>query len=171
MSPNPPDWQANGAISYSVTLFAYEGPAALAVRRLKYERITSLAMPMSDLLAKRADEFHLLEGAEVVPVPIHWTRKCQRGFNQAELLAERIPGKICLALARTRATRPQAGLSTAERRRDLDDAFGTTCDVRGRRFLLVDDVLTTGQTAQACAKVLLAAGALDVGVLAFAGNP
>jgi ComF family protein len=171
MKPNEPSWEGAEGLAFRLPLFAYEGAASHAVRRLKYERITSLAAPMSRLMAERAAELGLFEDAEAVPVPLHWTRWCQRGFNQAELLARELPVASLSALIRVKATRPQAGLSAQERRRDLENVFQAKPGVAGKRLVLIDDVLTTGQTAQACAKTLLNSGALEVGVLTFAGNP
>ena len=110
----------------------------------------------------------------VVPVPLHWRRRYQRGFNQADLLARlvarqrRIPSSI--VLRRTRATLSQAGLSHAGRRRNMSGAFACRRPglVKGRRVLLIDDVMTTGSTAAACALALKRAGASRVVFLTVA---
>jgi predicted amidophosphoribosyltransferase len=125
---------------------------------------------MADALAPRIDE---LAGADdlVVPVPIHWRRRGDRGFNQSDLLCRGPHGRKveARALRRVRMTPPQASLPVAARGENLQGAF--TADpvyARDRRVLLIDDVLTTGHTARACAQALLDAGAREVGVLAFA---
>ena len=105
----------------------------------------------------------------IVPVPIHWSRKCTRGFNQAELLCQRLSASPH-ALVRHRRTRPQVGLTEEERLRNLKDAFQASPIVYGKRILLVDDVLTSGQTARECARALRTAGAREVGFLAFCGE-
>jgi len=138
-----------------------------AVLRLKYERKTALAAPLGRLLADRLAE----SGWPVdflVPVPIHWTRCLQRGFNQAELLAETAARRaglpaLCL-LRRTRATPPQVGLPRSERERNLAGAIAVRQKalVRGRSLLLIDDVRTTGATLAACALALRAEGAAAV---------
>lgn len=151
-------------------MYVYSGRAAQAVKRLKYERRTSLARPMAGELARVRTEL-ALEGEIVIPVPIHWTRRCHRGFNQAEMLCEAMPAEHCRTdlLRRVRATRPQAALTLEERLVNLKGAFAAR-PVAAVSVLLVDDVLTTGHTAEECGRALLAAGARSVGVLAFAGE-
>jgi ComF family protein len=108
----------------------------------------------------------------VAPVPLHWRRRWQRGFNQSELLARAVARRYGLpvldVLRRKRATPTQAGLSNARRRSNVAGAFTVRGAVSGRRILLVDDVMTTGATAAACAAALKRAGARHVAVLALA---
>jgi ComF family protein len=153
-------------------LYEYEGRAAQAVKRLKYDRITSLGSAMSDLLVSNLQTLILGEDVMVIPVPIHWTRRFHRGFNQSEHLCRSLPGSVICrgALKRRRATRPQVGLSGAERSQNLKGAFVAGAEVQGRHVLLVDDVLTTGHTAKECARTLLSAGALSVSALFFTGE-
>lgn len=170
MVPAGPAKGGQDDLSFRAGVFLYEGRASQAVRRLKYARSTALAKFMATALAPRIEE---LAGPDdlVVPVPIHWRRRGERGFNQAELLCEG-PHPRTVArdvLKRTRATPPQASLPVAARGENLLGAFAAdTNRVAGRRVLLVDDVLTTGHTAQVCARVLTEAGAKEVGILAFA---
>ena len=108
----------------------------------------------------------------LVPVPLYWARRWRRGFNQAEVLARAVGRRHGLpvlprALRRVRATPLQHG-DFAARRKNVRDAFAARQEVAGRRLLLVDDVFTTGATADACAATLLRAGAADVGVLTLA---
>lgn len=157
---------ALSGLDYIYALFRYEGRAGQAVRRLKFERVTSLARPMSALMAAAP----LPPGYVVTPVPIHWSRRCLRGFNQAELLAQGF-GETEKHLVRIRRTRPQVGLPRPERLKNLMGAFDAE-GVSGKSILLVDDVVTTGGTALACADALRKAGALRVGLLCFcAGVP
>lgn len=167
-----PQTEADSAIAYRSILFPYHGRPAQAVRRLKYSRITPLAHEMSQLLRQAYDEHGHDEVDLIVPIPIHWTRRCARGFNQAEMLCESLPQeKLATSLLhRIKATRPQVGLTRAERLRNLTGAFRAVPEVKGRGILLVDDVVTSGQTANACASVLLQAGAEEVGILAFCGE-
>ncbi len=156
----------------SHSLFPYEGRAAQAVQRLKYERATSLAPAMSEMLADAAVKKGLTGFDLLVPVPIHWSRRSMRGFNQSELLAKRFSEPVYSegALKRIRRTRPQVELTALERRRSMADAFRADPAVRGKQVLLLDDVITTGGTAQACARALAAAGAARVEILTFCGE-
>lgn len=172
MEPNPIVFEREGPLDFSRRIFAYRGRAAQAVRSLKYERETSLAYPMAEIIAKEAQALHLGDDAVALPVPIHWTRHFERGYNQSELLCRSLPCRIEREwLVRTRASKPQAFRTSAERRESMDGLFEAASAVQGQRILLVDDVITTGETARACAAALKRAGALDVGVIAFAGNP
>jgi ComF family protein len=111
----------------------------------------------------------------VVPMPLHWFRRWRRGFNQSELLAREVSRRLGLpmaagVLARRRHAPPQSGLSSAARRRNVAGLFSVKdrLEVEGRRVLLVDDVLTTGATAQSAARALKSAGAAQVVVLTLA---
>lgn len=159
-------------VQFTALIYDYSGRAAQAVQHLKYGRGTSVADWMAEELAKFADDHALLGCDLIVPVPIHWSRRCYRGFNQAELLTERLPKELVRSdlLKRTRATRPQVGLTREERLSNLKGAFAASEAVNKQRILLVDDVCTTGQTVRECGRALRDAGALSVGVLAFAGG-
>ena len=109
----------------------------------------------------------------IVPVPLHRARERERGFNQAALLARRIGRRLAVPtrprwLARIRPTRPQSELSAGERRANVRGAFRASRRVAGRHVLVVDDILTTGATVDACARALRDAGAQRVGVLTVA---
>lgn len=151
---------------------AYEGRLRGLIHLYKYGRIETLAGPLANLLAAaypRDQRFDL-----IAPVPLHWRRRWQRGFNQAELLARRLGERLGIpargVLRRRRPTRSQSGLSNAARRANVAGAFELKArtGVRGLRVLLVDDVLTTGASAGACARALKQAGARHVAVLSVA---
>jgi ComF family protein len=119
----------------------------------------------------RAFDDERLGGREfdiVVPVPLHPTRRRERGFNQADLLAELLSTRISIrckrVLKRIRYTTTQTALDRAERIENLHNAFRLrkNADVRGLDVLLIDDVLTTGSTLSECARVLKRAGAISV---------
>lgn len=110
----------------------------------------------------------------IVPVPLSRLRLFGRMFNQSALLAQALSKKTGilyapLALTRARHTPPQAGLNRAARQKNLQGAFKANAEsVKGKHVLLVDDVMTTGATANACAKTLKSAGAASVRVLTIA---
>lgn len=151
---------------------AYEGVLRDLIHLYKYAGMRPLAKPLGDLLGAalpRQERFDV-----VVPVPLHWRRRWSRGFNQSELLARAAARRsglpMCRPVRRTRATEVQAGLSNSRRRQNVTGAFRVTRpgQVAGRRVLLVDDVMTTGATAGACAAALKRAGARSVALLALA---
>lgn len=142
------------------------------VHLLKYGKVRTLAGPLGAFVTgalPRQQRFDL-----VTATPMHWRRRWQRGFNQAELLANEVSRRTGIKTARLvrrrKSTPPQAGLTRAARRTNVAGAFELApgVDVRGLRVLLVDDVLTTGATASACAAVLKRAGAKYVAVLTLA---
>jgi ComF family protein len=151
---------------------AYEGLLREWIHLYKYGRIKTLSRPLGDLLARAVPRDEPFDA--IVPVPLHWRRRWQRGFNQSDLLARglsrRLGVPLIQALRRTRATGVQAGLSNTGRRRNVSAAFRCTHPRRvdGRRILLIDDVMTTGSTAAACALALKRAGAGRVTLLTVA---
>ncbi|WP_376090952.1 ComF family protein [Roseomonas sp. CCTCC AB2023176] len=159
--------------------YAYDDTSARLILPLKHGDRTDLARHLARRMAVAGEE--VLGRAEVlVPVPLHWRRLLARRYNQAGLLARhlgRAAGRPVLpdALVRTRATRPLGGLGAAARTAALAGAFrvrrSAVPRLSGRRVLLVDDVLTSGATADACARELLDAGAATVDVLAAARVP
>jgi ComF family protein len=151
------------AISRARAAGAYDGTLRTLLHAFKYQQRRSLACPLADLMRARGGE--VLTGADVVvPVPLHRRRRRSRGFNQAQDLAAHLGLPMVLALRRVRATSSQADLPAAQRHRNVRNAFalGRRVTVRGLRVVLVDDVSTTGATLDACAHVLLEAGAAEV---------
>jgi ComF family protein len=139
---------------------------------MKYGGMRPLAGPLGDYLARALPLDEAFDA--VVPVPLHWFRRFQRGFNQAQLLARHIGKKrnlpVLRAVRRVRATRTQTGLTNTKRRQNVAGAFRARRGrrVEGLRLLLVDDVMTTGATASACASALKRAGAKSVTLLTVA---
>ena len=125
----------------------------------------------------RAGRELLCDADALVPVPLHWRRLWARRFNQSALLAKTISDETGVpvadaALKRVKATAQQVGLSQTERATNVQGAFRVPPEgrdaVAGRRLVLVDDVLTSGATADACARALLRAGAKTVDAVVFA---
>lgn len=143
----------------------------LAVRRFKYRRIPALQQELGALLVSASS---LLSTDVIVlcPVPLHWTRRFQRGFNQSELLATVVADArewtVVDCLCRTRPTGHQARRSRVERLVAVKDAFACSIDRMPSCIVLIDDIATTGATLDACAKVLKEQGAERVEALVIA---
>ena len=154
----------------------YDDVARTLVHALKYHDRTDLAPSMGRWMARAGAE--LLDGADLlVPVPLHWRRGFSRRFNQSGALARAISQHSGVAvsrdaLRRVRPTEHQVGLSRAERATNVQGAFKVAparrAEILGRRVILIDDVLTSGATVDACARALLRAKAAQVDVLVFA---
>lgn len=164
----PPDGQIEGAAA----AYTYGDPASGMVRALKYGGVRLLTEPMGRHMVRALEGLQPVRADCVVPVPMHRVRLRERGFNHAALLAGEVARAlelpVCDALERVRNTPQQVRLDDAERRRNLEGAIAIREEVTGRRVLLVDDVVTTGATAGACAGALLSGGAQAVILLCFA---
>ena len=165
----PPE---GGLFDGAAYAYRYGGPVAGMVRSLKYRGVRLLAEPMGRHMAHAYEAIRPTPVDCVVPVPMYVRRLRERGFNHAALLADQVARRLELpvmnVLERTRDTRQQARLGEAERLTNLDGAFSLREQVSERHVLLVDDVCTTGATANACARVLLGGGVASVWLLCFA---
>jgi ComF family protein len=167
---NPPAYQrARAAVRY-------DDVARTLVHALKYQDRTDLAPAMGRWMARAGCEL-LAEADALIPVPLHWRRGWSRRYNQSGALAriiERQSGVKLMseALRRMRPTQQQIGLSRPQRASNVQGAFKVAntrqSEIQGRRIILVDDVLTSGATVDACARALLRAKAASVDVLVFA---
>src|SRR5579863_1236776 len=151
-----------------------DGPARTLVHRLKYSDRAELARPIASWMARAGVDI-LADADLLTPVPLHALRLWRRRFNQAAALTAEISrqtGKRCdlAALRRVKATKSQVGLSRAQRAENVQGAFRIAegAAVRGLNVVLVDDVLTSGATANAASRALIRAGARRVDVLVFA---
>jgi len=155
------------ALDGAVVAVDMEGPARRVVHGLKYRHVDSLAVPM----AARMTHLREVRPFDVAyAIPLHRSRRRRRGFNQAEVLLARLgwpPGPG--TLERVRKTDTQVGLSLYERRSNVQGAFRYRGpELSGLAITLIDDVVTTGATANECARVLKDFGARTVHIVAFA---
>lgn len=157
---------------------AYDAELRELIHLLKYERVTPAAYVLGSMMANAIGKLPISGPVLVVPVPLHSSKKRQRGFNQAELIARQAMRRSILSngklaadiLARVRPTESQIGLTRPQRTGNIRGAFQVVhpSKVAGQTILLVDDVLTTGTTASECARVLKKAGAQKVWVATVA---
>jgi ComF family protein len=167
---DPPPWDRSRAA------VLFEDEAAKLVHALKYRDRPEAGLLMARMMARAGRR--LTASADVIlPVPLHRWRLWTRRFNQSAFLAQRISALSGTpwrhdVLVRARRTRAQVGLDQEARRKNVRNAFAVPPDllaaVAGRSVLLVDDVRTTGATAEACALALRSAGAARVSLLTFA---
>ncbi|MFC3050620.1 ComF family protein [Kordiimonas pumila] len=171
--------QYNPAFDWARAAVSYEGLGRSLVLKLKHGGTSMIVPVMARMMAGSVRQ---LQATLIIPVPLHRWRFLKRRFNQSQLLAERIAEYLdvpvnVFALKRRKATLSQASFSRKKRFKNVRGAFEVPPEmkavVKGQHIMLVDDVLTTGATAASCAKALKKAGALSVGVVAFArvGDP
>ena len=150
----------------------YEDELRELIHLFKYGRIQTLGTPLGRLLASALPRERSFD--VIVPMPLYWRKRWQRGFNQAALLAHEVSRRthvpMANALRRVKSTAAQAGLTNAKRRLNVSGAFRAKrrTALRDKRVLLIDDVLTTGATAASCARALKVAGAAEVTLLTLA---
>ncbi len=162
-----------------IRLGRYDGPLAGAVTAVKFAGQPHPAERLGALLAARVQAEPDLAGVQwVQPVPLHWRRRVGRGYNQARLIARAVARTLDRplgdALSRVRDTPPQVGLSRRRRRENVRGAFtARPRRIEGLHVLLIDDVTTTGATADEAARALLAAGArrVSLAIVAKADPP
>ena len=156
--------------------YFYEGSVREAIHQLKFAGKSHLAGPLGELLAAATEEC-LPDSHDdlVMPVPLHPRRLRERGFNQSLLLARQVASRLgaeldYLSLRRVRYTKPQTSLKGEERRKNVRKAFGCTDRslLKGGNVILIDDVTTTGNTLNDCARALKRAGAERVYGMALA---
>ena len=162
----------------------YQGRMKDAIHAFKYGRLHPAAHGLGRMLAQAIGQLagEAPQDMLVIPVPLHKSKLAERGFNQAGALVHEALRFLAVShpewrlrpasgtLIRRRATRSQAGLSPRERRLNMRGAFAVRdpVSVAGKHILLIDDILTTGATARAAARALVAAGAASVWVATLA---
>lgn len=158
------------------SLFKYDETSKSQVLALKYHDKTQLAPVFGEWLTRIAGHY-VHKASYIIPVPLHSTRLLSRRYNQASLLAHALSRHVHLpvlpdTLQRTKRTPPPAGLTRRQREDNMRGAFKVTAKkrplVKGQSVILIDDVMTTGATLDACARVLHDAGVRDVYVLTLA---
>jgi ComF family protein len=155
----------------AVSALSYRFPVDAALKALKFDGqlyvVPACASLIYPLLAR-----HFPAADALVPVPLHWLRHARRGFNQAAEICKPVAKNSGLpmirSIRRTRSTPSQSGLNAAARRRNLSDAFAVRGKLKCRHPVIVDDVMTTGETCHQLGRVLREAGAESVGVLVVA---
>ena len=162
--------------SFARSLGPFDERFQKVIHLLKYRHRKSLAEPLARMLASSLRQERRFDAMEaILPVPLHAVKARSRGYNQSELIAAHLARRTGLrllkgTLRRTRNTPSQSGLGLARREINVRGAFGVKDrqTISGKRLILVDDVLTTGATVDACVEVLLQAGAEEVCVLTVA---
>ncbi len=163
-----------------ISICPYEGTARQAIRAFKYQDKQELASDLAqtleaglESLLQPGNQPNKSSSIVLIAVPLHQTKLEERGFNQSELITRELSKRTGIrcdtrALIRARATTPQYGLTKGERAINVSSAFKANHRAKGKNVILVDDVLTSGATAAACAQALLEAGAESVSVLTIA---
>ena len=160
----------------AVVLFAFSDMVRDMVHLLKYRGRRSLGLKLGRMLAEVASDEEAIDSMNyLVPIPLHSSRRRERGYNQSTLIAEGMSGPLQIPVRadlviRKKNTRQQAKLNSAERRTNLAAAFQVTDQdqTEGKQILLIDDIMTTGSTLDSCSQALLDAGAKRVWVAAVA---
>ena len=155
----------------------YEGELRNMLRQLKYQQKQGMVPSIHSFVTEGVQRIPALwENLVAVPVPLHKEKLAQRGFNQSQLIFQKPLADYGIAtedwLIRTKATKPQYGLSGVQRRENLHQVFELAGEksLQGRRILLVDDIMTTGATLLECGRVLKKAGAVDITGLVVASG-
>ncbi|WP_105616955.1 ComF family protein [Vallitalea okinawensis] len=149
-------------------LLQYEGIIHTTFYRLKYGKRKEIGTAFGKMMAKYLeDEIDHLDISVIIPVPLHPSREMQRGYNQAGVIAKTLAKELNLPvdinyLLRIKATKPQSSLNLRGRQNNLKNAFSISNQQQYEQVLLIDDIYTSGNTMDQCAKVLKEAGTKKV---------
>ena len=161
----------------TVAAWHYRAPIAQLISGFKYNSHYSYGHTLAKIMTTRLVSAYIKQPFPdlVTAIPLHWTRRLKRGFNQSEQLARHYAKVLDITTAptvkRCKATAPQQSLDALQRQQNLRGAFSAIADVTGRRIALVDDVMTTGATASEVSRCLLEAGAMEVHIWCLARTP
>ncbi|PKF58663.1 phosphoribosyltransferase [Alteromonadales bacterium alter-6D02] len=153
-----------------VTAGAYQTPVKELISALKYRNNQLIAHEVADLLARRITQLLAAQTINkpdfLIAVPLHWKKHYQRGFNQANLIAECLSQKLNIPILdccqRNRYTKAQVSLTFKQRQHNLNKAFSITKPITGHTIALVDDVYTTGSTLHELASTIIRAKDVDI---------
>lgn len=164
------------AFTRCIAALRYEAPISHLVGAFKYQGDFNAGRVLSQLLIGRLRQECDLAVDALVPVPLHWRRRWQRGFNQSEIIADEVSRALDIpmhtnGLRKIRHSSAQQNLDASARQKNLRDAFTCTRDVSGLHLAVIDDVVTTGATANAIAQLLREHGAASVQIWALTRTP
>lgn len=165
------------AFAHSYIAFSYEHPLDYLIHQFKYRRQLTSGKLLGEMLAEHCRQ--VAQPDFLVPAPIHWRKRWQRGFNQTELLARMLGKSLQLpvvnALRQTRYHAAQKSLGRRQRQKNLRQSLAISprylAQIRGAHIALVDDVVTTTATVRALSELLIKAGAQQVDIWALARTP
>lgn len=162
--PNSP-YQGSKNINFTVSPFEYRGKLRQVILNFKFEDCPSYAPLLANMMLPYLNSYDIWPDFDyIVPVPLHKSRLRKRGYNQSELLAKELANLLNIPLCtdlliRSRATKSQRTLPLIERTTNVQNAFSCTRRCDGQKILLIDDIRTSGFTAEACGKSLTENGA------------
>ncbi len=167
---------ASPLLSQAIVPYLYQAPVDYMIKRLKFSGDMKFSRIMGELLASAVKERLHNQPVALIPVPQHHDRLLERGYNQAQQIAEIVSQRLHIPIDSKCTERvlyqpPQATLNARDRAANIRRAFSVCADVKGKDLIIIDDVYTTGATTNALARVLLKAGAERVSVWAFARTP
>jgi len=168
-----PEEEKAFAFTRHFAAFEFDDRLKRIIHFLKYDHKQSVGERLGQMLYERVPVAFFENVDSIVPVPVHHTRRRERGYNQAEVIAGVVAGGAGIplmpdALRRVRSTRTQTKLGKTERIGNMEQAFAAQGRFDGQTLVVFDDIFTTGSTCDACARVLLGAGAKEVRVMTVA---